>query len=289
MSENHDLNNVQPHLKKIPSWHYDMLVHQERNRFYNELIKDHCKDKVVFEIGTGSGLLSVLALRHGAKKVICCEENPLLSMAAENLFRRMGVSDRIQFIKKNSNDIKTEEIEPVDVVLHELFASDPFGEYFIPTLKDARRFMKPDAIFLPDKIQILYQAIPKNPLPHRLYFDDIELIEMGQIISQVHPALRQRQPADQRPECFALPEVSVRELIEKTYSYTETNDKLIDVDAVEVSFLILHEGKKMQAAYFEPPPPEERVHWFPLIFYKLDTDSNQLKFAAKDDIQLTVL
>jgi predicted RNA methylase len=273
-------------LKYIHAWHYDMLINQERSQFYNDLIKDHCRDKIVLEIGTGSGLLAALAIKHGAKKVICCEENPLLAFAARQLFKRLGIEDRIQLIAMKSNDIATSEIPPVDVVLHELFASDPFGEEFIPTLKDARRFMAPDGIFLPDSIQIIYQPIRANHLPEKLYFGDIELIEMSQLLSQVHPSLRVRDRADTVSEIFSLPAVKISDLLDTPYSYTEKNDKLVDVDAVEVSFLIIHENKKFQAAQFQAT--EGRIHWYSLVFYKLDVHSNQLKFAVKDQVKLTV-
>jgi predicted RNA methylase len=275
-----------PPLQYIHAWHYDMLANQERSQFYNELIKDNCRDKIVLEIGTGSGLLAALAIKHGAKKVICCEENPLLAFAAMQLFKRLGLEDRIQLISKKSNDIGTDDIPAVDVILHELFASDPFGEEFIPTLSDARRFLKPEGIFLPEKIQIIYQPIRGHHLPEKLYFEDIELIEMGQLLSQVHPSLRVRDRTDTVSEVYALPVVSIAELLKTPYSFVETNDKLIDVDAVEVTFLIIHQDRKLQAAVFQAS--EGRIHWYTLVFYKLDIQSNHLHFAVKDQVKLTV-
>ena len=285
MNQNQDSQTPQEGLQYIHAWHYDMLANQERSQYYNDLIKDHCRDKVVLEIGTGSGLLAALAIRHGAKKVICCEENPLLAMAAKQLFRRLKIEDRVELISKNSTKIATNEIPPVDVVLHELFGSDPFDEHMVPTLTDARRFMKPDAIFLPEKIQIIYKPLNNHQLPERLYFGDIELLEMSALISSVHPNLRVRDPKN--TEVFALPEVTMQELIEKPYSYTEKNPKLVGVDAIEVSYVINHQGKKLQAADFNPPPG--RLHWFTLTFIKLDVQSDKMTFSTKDGIQLLAL
>jgi cyclopropane fatty-acyl-phospholipid synthase-like methyltransferase len=288
--ENQEQPTDHPNLRYIHAWHYDMLVSHERNQYYNELIKAHCRDKVVLEIGTGSGLLAVLCVRAGAKKVICCEENPLLAMAAQQLFKRLKLEDRIQLIPKNSNDIKTDEIPPADVILHELFASDPFGEHMVPILTDAQRFMKPDAIFLPEKIQILYKPIYNTPLPEKLYFDDIELLEMTALLSQIHPGLRAKE-SDEKSEIFALPVVSVKDLLKTPYKYEVTNDKLVGVDAVAVSFYIIDGDRKFQAASFEKDDMDaKRVHWYPLVFYKLDVDSNKLQFfAKKDQTQLAIL
>lgn len=288
MTKTQDSKASQPHFKYIHSWHYDMLVNQERSHFYNDLIKENCRDKIVLEIGTGSGLLAALAIKHGAKKVICCEENPLLALAAQQLFKRLNLEDRIQLISKNSKEILTNEIPQVDVILHELFGSDPFGEEFLPTLSDARRFLKPNGFFLPEKIEIIYQPIKSNSLPEKLWFEDIELIEMSQLLSQIHPALRARGQNKNLSECISLPAVSIEELLKNSYSYIEKNEKLIGVDAIEVSFRIIHQDKKLQAAQFEPPPGE-RIHWDPLCFYKLDIRSDQICFSIKDQIQLTVL
>jgi predicted RNA methylase len=286
MSEIQDYKNTPSPLQHIHSWHYDMLINQERSQFYSDLIRENCRNKIVLEIGTGSGLLAVLAIKHGAKKVICCEENPLLAMAAMQLFKRLNLEDRIQLISKNSKDMKTDEIPAVDVVLHELFASDPFGEEMVPTLKDARRFMKADGIFLPEKIQIIYHPIRNRSLQEKLYFEDIELIEMRELLSQVHPALRVLGRREPEPETYALPEVAVSDLLETSYNYLEVNDKLVDVDAVEVSFFIVHGPHRLQAAKFEAAG--ERVHWYPLVFYKLDINANKLRFAVKDQTQLTI-
>ncbi len=287
MNETSEHKDTQAPLQYIHSWHYDMLINQERSHFYNELIKESCRDKIVLEIGTGSGLLAALAIKHGAKKVICCEENPLLAMAAQQLFKRLKIEDRVQLISKNSKEINTEEIPQVDVILHELFGSDPFGEEMLPTLTDARRFLKPDGIFVPEKMQIIYQPIRNNQLPQKLYFEDIELTEMSQLLSHIHPALRLRDQKTASTEVFALPEVSIVELLQKPYSYVETNDKLIGVDAVEISFMIIHKNHKLQAAQFASS--SERPHWYTLVFYKLDIPSNKLSFSLKNQIQLMVL
>jgi len=285
MTQNQDTQNPQEGLQYIHAWHYDMLANQERSHYYNDLIKEHCRDKIVLEIGTGSGLLAALAIQHGAKKVICCEENPLLAMAAAQLFRRLKIDDRVELIAKNSTQIATGDIPQVDVVLHELFGSDPFDEHMVPTLTDARRFMKADAIFLPEKIQLIYKPLNNPQLPEKLYFGDIELAEMSALISSIHPNLRIRDL--DKKEFFSLPEVTIHELLEKPYTYTVKDPRLVGVDAIEVSYLIIHQGKKLQAAEFYPPPG--RIHWFPLTFIKLDVQADAITFSTKDNIQLLVL
>ena len=65
----------------IPSWHYDMLLDSQRNDAYERAIKNAIeskrafgeKDLLALDVGAGSGLLSMLAARAGADKVVSVE------------------------------------------------------------------------------------------------------------------------------------------------------------------------------------------------------------------------
>lgn len=286
MTENDKSSKPQPQLRPIHAWHYDMLLDQERNRFYERIIRENCRDKIVLEIGAGSGLMSVLAIRHGAKHVYCCEKNPMLAMAAEMLIHRMGLTDQITLIKQYSTEIPTEAIPKVDVVLHELFASDPFAEDVIHSLRDAKRFMKPDAIFLPEGIQLVYQAVRGHSLREELKYAGIELTEMTQLLGQVHPALRNNQNPGFPNKTYFLPKVSMESLIKNSYDYLETNPDLVGVDAIELTYKIYQGDVEMQAAPFGLLA--DNRHWATIFFYKTNLNSEQLQFSLDDEIKLVV-
>ena len=73
-------NNIDYHLKDInwdgQSFGYSLLMinDQERNQFYRDALGD-VTDRVVLDIGSGTGLLSVIAVQQGAKKVYAFEYN----------------------------------------------------------------------------------------------------------------------------------------------------------------------------------------------------------------------
>lgn len=70
----------------VPSWHVPMMNEPERNQAYSDaLAAAITPETVVFEIGTGSGLLAMMAVRHGAKKVVSCEAIDLIAHTAEKL------------------------------------------------------------------------------------------------------------------------------------------------------------------------------------------------------------
>lgn len=270
-------------LEPIHEWHHHMLIDQKRNEFYDGLLRAFCNGKVILEIGTGSGLLAALAIRHGAQHVYCCEENPLMALAAASLFQRLQITDRVTLFRKNSKNIHPQDMPLVDVILHELFASDPFAEGMIPTLRDAKRFLKHDGVFLPEKIQIVYKPIGQKDLREKLAYGGIELIEMNQMLAQVFPKLRFDENADEN-EIFALPAVSVESLITTGFTHTEVNPKLVGIDAVAMTYLIQHQNLSYKAAAFGEPA--QKKHWSSIFAYKHDVAADQIEFFVQDEKKL---
>jgi tetratricopeptide (TPR) repeat protein len=89
---------------KIPSWHFDMLNDEKRNDAYDRAIrKTVVNANQVLEIGTGSGLLSMMAARAGARKVVTCEMCRFLAKIAEKIIEKNGFADRIRVINQNPN------------------------------------------------------------------------------------------------------------------------------------------------------------------------------------------
>ena len=95
---------------------------------------------LVLEIGSGSGLLCLLACQAGAARVVGCERLPELQRVATQLLEANGVADRVAILPKHSKELTVADAEDgaaataadlprrADVLLHELFGTDPFSE-----------------------------------------------------------------------------------------------------------------------------------------------------------------
>ncbi len=154
-------------LYTVPEFHGFMLRDIARNRAYRQAIERHAKDRVVLDIGTGSGLLAMMAARAGAAKVFACEANPMLAASATEVIAANGLSDKIKVYAKHSTelDAQADLAGGVDLVVSEVFSDDLLGEGVLKALDHARRKLcRPGALFLPESASIMV-GLAKFPAP----------------------------------------------------------------------------------------------------------------------------
>lgn len=141
----------------VPGWHIPMLHDAARNRCYAEAIARLVEPGVrVLEIGSGAGLLAMLAARAGAE-VVTCDYVPAVAAAAADIVRLNGLSDRVTVVAKRSADLRVgiDLAEPADLLLSELFDDSLFGDNVIGFVADARaRLLKPGAAIVPARAEL---------------------------------------------------------------------------------------------------------------------------------------
>src|ERR1700730_3614218 len=95
---------------------------------------------VVLDIGTGPGILALLACRNGAGRVYAVEPSDVIQVAREAA-AASGFADRIQFMQANTTDIVLSE--KVDGIVTDLRGVLPlFGTSLIAILDARDRFLK---------------------------------------------------------------------------------------------------------------------------------------------------
>ena len=123
---------------------YGMINDVDRNRFYDNLLKFHVKGKVCTEVGFGSGILTMMALHHGAKHVYAYEMDTSIFEIGREIIKRMGYADRVTFIH-DKFDYRHES----ELLLHELFMNTAWGE----GLYEIHKMVKGKTQILPGKIR----------------------------------------------------------------------------------------------------------------------------------------
>jgi len=139
----------------VDRWHFAMVNDAQRNQQFEAALKRAISpDSVVLDIGAGTGLLSMMAARAGAKQVVACEANPALAGLAREVIKSNGYSDRIRVINKPSQQLKPESDFPKntrpDVLVAEVFDTQVIGEGALATFAHARRYLlASDAVMIP--------------------------------------------------------------------------------------------------------------------------------------------
>ena len=123
-------------------------------------------NSVVLDIGAGTGILSLLAARAGARIVHAVEPNPAIwlipELAAEN-----GVADRIKIHPIASFDL--ELAERADVIVSDLRGALPFHGEHLAALRDAKtRLLADNGVLIPAQDRVFVGLVEARQLTSTL-------------------------------------------------------------------------------------------------------------------------
>lgn len=182
----------------VPLWHIPMMNEQERNQAYHDgLAAVVAPDKLVFEIGTGSGLVSMMAAKLGARQVVTCEAVGLVARTARKIIERNGLKDRITVLAKPSQAVRIGEDLPAqaDILVHEIFSSELLGEHVLPAIEDARRrLLRPGGIVLPAAASIMVALVGGDDLARTIHAGEsfgFDLRDFNAINAKKRPLYRE--------------------------------------------------------------------------------------------------
>lgn len=154
----------------------DMLHDHERNHKYYLALKKAIEKMHerglranVLDIGTGTAILSMMAVKLGADTVTACEAFRPMADAAERIIEHNGMRDAIRVIKKRSTDIRVGEgvenmWQRANILITEVFDTELIGEGAIATFNSAHlHLLESDCIVVPDSATIYIQTV-ESPL-----------------------------------------------------------------------------------------------------------------------------
>lgn len=141
--------------------HEEMLKDIVRTKTYQNVIYQNSflfKNKVVLDVGAGTGILSLFCAKAGAKHVYAIECSHMADMAKE-IVETNGFSNVITVLKGKVEEIEL-PVPHVDIIISEWMGYFLLFENMLNTVLYARdKWLIKDGIILPDKASLYLTAI----------------------------------------------------------------------------------------------------------------------------------
>jgi type I protein arginine methyltransferase len=162
--------------------HRSMICDRVRTEAFRHAIEAVVRPgDVVFDVGAGSGILSLFAARAGAARVYAVERTTVAVLAQE-LAARNGVADIVEVIQGDIADLELPE--RVDVIVSEWLGGFGIDEgMLVPVIVARDRWLKPGGVMIPRVVTAWTALVYDRYLaeiveflrddPYGLMFDDL--------------------------------------------------------------------------------------------------------------------
>lgn len=149
-----------------------LLSHTSRIRKFREVIERLVRSNdYVIDIGTGSGILAILAAKQGARVTAIDVNRDSLAYAREAA-KLNGVMENIEFVHANFTDFSSDE--RADVVVCEMLSSMMLVEQQVTASSYAAEYLvKPSGRIIPEDVHIFVVPVQNDILWQRFQIDDL--------------------------------------------------------------------------------------------------------------------
>lgn len=169
--------------------HELMLKDRPRQEaYYKSILNNHelFKDKIVMDVGAGTGILSAFCAKAGAKRVYAVEASNLAKLAL-NVIDENNLSEVVKVIQSKVEDFQLPAGEKVDIIVSEWMGFYLLHEGMLDSVIFARnKFLKDGGLMFPTTAT-LYVSPCSVPSRYE-YWDNIDGIKMrsfGQMLRSI--------------------------------------------------------------------------------------------------------
>ncbi|GAB4838937.1 Protein arginine N-methyltransferase 1 [Ancistrocladus abbreviatus] len=259
--------------------HEEMLKDVVRTKTYQNVIYKNAfliKDKIVLDVGAGTGILSLFCAKVGAKHVYAVECSHMADMAKE-IVEANGYSNVITVLKGKIEEIDL-PVPQVDVIISEWMGYFLLYENMLNTVLYSRdKWLAKSGIVLPDKASLYLTAIEdadykedKIEFWKDVYGFDMSCIRKQAMMEPLVDTVEQNQIVT---DCPLLKTMDISKMTPGDASFTapfklvaERNDYIhAFVAYFDVSFTKCH---KLMG--FSTGPRSRATHWKQTVLYLED-------------------
>ncbi|OAY79664.1 putative protein arginine N-methyltransferase 6.2, partial [Ananas comosus] len=180
--------NLEVHEEMLKVLHrllFALLSDRVRTESYRSAIMQHQKfitDKVVIDVGCGTGVLSIFCARAGARRVYAVDAS-LIANQAKQVVEDNNLSDKVIVLHGRIEDVEIEET--VDVIISEWMGYMLVYESMLESVIFARdKWLKPGGLILPSHASLYMAPVTNSERYHQSidFWHNVYGIKMSALI-----------------------------------------------------------------------------------------------------------
>eukprot|EP00049_Salpingoeca_infusionum_P018831 m.358986 g.358986 ORF g.358986 m.358986 type:complete len:349 (+) comp18358_c0_seq1:185-1231(+) len=256
--------------------HAEMLQDTVRTRAYQRAITENphlFKDKIVLDVGCGTGILSIFASQAGAKHVYAVDCAGIIHQARQ-IAKDNGYEGKITFIQGKMEELEL-PVEKVDIIISEWMGYALLYESMLNSVLFARdKYLAEDGKMLPDIATIAICGIEDSVYRDSKlnYWDNVYGLNMSAMKPSVMrepivDVVGARQPITDYCSFYTFDthKVTVDELTyEKEFTLKCKYDEFMHALVLhfDIDFSVCH-----KRVWFSTCPTADYTHWKQTVFY----------------------
>ncbi|KAG0295433.1 type I protein arginine N-methyltransferase Rmt1 [Dissophora globulifera] len=260
--------------------HEEMLKDEVRTKSYRASVYQNrhlFQDKVVLDVGCGTGILSMFAAKAGAKLVIGVDMSNIINNARE-IVKDNGLDHKITLIQGKMEEVVL-PVDHVDIIISEWMGYFLLYESMLDTVLVARdKYLAPGGLIFPDKATMYVAGIEDGDYKEEKinFWDNVYGFDYSSIKKI---ALKEPLVDTVNKDCIVTNACAIKEIDILTVKkedlafkvpFSITADRRDYIHAFiswfDISFDACHKPVK-----FSTSPYDQYTHWKQTVFYTQKT------------------
>jgi len=258
--------------------HEEMLKDEVRTLTYRNAIQHNAhlfKDKVVLDVGCGTGILSMFAAKAGARRVVAVDMSSIVEHAA-TIVKANKLDHIITVVKGKVEEVELPEgIEKVDIIISEWMGYCLFYESMLQTVLVARdRWLAPGGLIFPDRATLYVQAIEDRQYKDEKinWWDNVYGFDMSCIrkVAVQEPLVDVVDPKQVLTNACLVKEVDMHTVTAEELTFSapfHLTCKRDDYVQALVAYFTIEFTPCHKRIGFSTAPDSRYTHWKQTVFY----------------------